>query len=536
MKKVLILLCVVLLLAAPLFVVHAEEPVLQRDETLVKEASQLYRSCLYSSGRSSFRGMCGLSTSYQLWKLGINKYMEVYDGNDQFDAYCNRKSTSGGHSIEAYSAKEYTLGEALNRISRNGTRPVRNILVGFQRTNTAAGRYYGHSCLINAIQDGTVYFTESFDYVLGRAEGQVVTCTIDQFVDFFDNWTTFEGVIYFGTKQYANSCQSYGTDLYVQLRFDSNLRSQPCVLGKNESVVLRNLTAGELLHVTAVYQNDEDDLFYQIDDGGVVGYVSANAVHVIRRDDQGLRLETPNIPVSMEPGENPKLSGKVISENCQLHNVSLTVEDQTGTVVMQVQAEVSNNQLSLSQLNKNLSLKKLPAGNYTLNMVAEISYAEVKQGKVTVETVTRTVVSQPLDVGADGQAEADPECGVIKNGWFLEDGVWYCYKDGQPCTGWVDRVGVTYYLKEDGSVTTGWMDDDENSYFFSATGALCDGWVTTEEGSYYWVDGVMVTGLQQIDGKYYCFGGNGTMLLSGEVTYGGIVYKINGDGTAVPAV
>lgn len=536
MKKVLIWLCVALLLATPVFFAQAEESAPVRDEALVQEARQLYKDCLYASGRESFFGMCGLMTSYQLWKLGINESLEVHDGNKQFDAYKNLKVTTGGHDVKAYSAEDYTLTEALNLVSRNGTRSVRNILVGFQWTDTAAGAAYGHACVINAIQDGTVYFTESFNYAFGKLEGQTITCTIEEFEDFFDGWTTYEGIIYFGTKQYANSCQSQGTDLYVQLRFESNLRSQPCLLGQNDCHRLRSLAAGELLHATAVYVNGDGDLFYRIDDAGVTGYVSANAVYLLQRNEQGVALENAGIPLSIEPGEDPSLSGVVRAESCQLNGLRLEIADSAGNVVLQVQTEVQESTGKLDLLNEQLALDTLAVGSYQLTLYADASYATAEGAALTMETVSHILAEQQLHVGVDGEVPQDAEVQPAKDGWFVENGTWYCYENGQPCTGWASRIGVDYYLQEDGSVTIGWMEEDGWIRYFSATGALCSGWVTTTEGTFYWVsDGVMAEGLYQIEGIDYWFTEDKSLGSGGTVTVDGILYKINPDGTAVPA-
>lgn len=408
MKKVLIFLCVLLMLVTSVGTAVADETEVKPNSTLVREANQLYKQCLSASGRESFQGFCGLMTSYQLWKLGINDELLIYDGNKQYDAYKNMTQTTGGFDVQAYGADKYTLETALNAITANGKKSVRNILVGFQWTSTEAGATYGHACIVNAIDDGVVYFTESFDYAMGRLEGQVITCTMDEFVNFFDGWTTFEGVIYFGQKQYASSCSHSPINTYLQLRFESNLRSQPCLIGENDCQRVRTLAAGEILRATAVYESGDGDLFYQIEEADFVGYVSANAVFQLK-----------------------------------------------------------------------------------------------------------------------------PE--TTREGWFLENGTWYCYQSGAPCTGWVTRIGVRYYLKADGSVTTGWAEIDGATRYFSATGALCRGWITTWEGTcYQTVDGVMAKGLQQLDGSTYFFGEDGFLLTGGTVTWEGITYSVGLDGTVTP--
>lgn len=278
MRKIVAFLLAMLLLVTSVGSVGAVTEELVVDETLSREAHQLYLDCLLSAGRESFHGFCGMMVSYQIWKLGINKDLQTYDGNQQFDAYKDLEMTTGGYRVEAYSSRLYTLEKALNAITENGTKNVRNLLLGFQWTNTVAGGTYGHACFVNAIENGVVYFTESFDYAMGRMEGETVTCTIEELVAFFVDWTVFDGIIYFGEKQYSDSCVTNDLRMGLQLRFESNLRSQPCLVGENDCQKLRSLAPGEVLYATGVCENEYGDLFYRVKEDGREAFVSANAV------------------------------------------------------------------------------------------------------------------------------------------------------------------------------------------------------------------------------------------------------------------
>ena len=168
---------------------------------VIKEAKDSYIKSLASVGQETFHGMCGQMVAHQLYHLKINKYVISNDGRDQYDYYMYRDKTTGGRPIAAYGMESYTLKEALNAVSNYGTRNVRNILVGFQWTSTEADGQFGHVVLINGIVDGTVYFVESFDFSIEgklRKEGEVVSCSIDSFVKYFDKWTKFDGLIHFG--------------------------------------------------------------------------------------------------------------------------------------------------------------------------------------------------------------------------------------------------------------------------------------------------------------------------------------------------
>ena len=97
----------------------------------------------------------------------------------------------------------------------------------------------------------------------------------------------------------------------------------------------------------------------------------------------------------------------------------------------------------------------------------------------------------------------------IKTGWKLTDGYWYFIEnDGTMAKGW--------HKAESGEWTYNGKDTDGSWYF------LCDG---KEDGAL----GVMKTGWQQIDGKWYYFNTNGVMA-SNTIIEG---YTLNSSGDLV---
>lgn len=517
-KAFAIVLAAVLLLAALPVGAGAEDTQLTQGQQVSREAEQVYKKCLSTAGKSSFAGFCGLMTSHQLYNMGINTELIVCDGNKQYDQYKNMEQTSGGYYVKAYSAANYSLAEALNAISRNGNKDVYNLLVGFQWTDTEAGGRYGHSVLINAILDGTVYFVESFNYCfesLACKEGKTLTCSIQEFADYFDSWTSFEGIIYFGEKQYSTGCQFYGSNVFLRTRFESSLRSQPCLVGENSCERLRSVAAGEVLHATAVCRNTLGELFYRIEEGEQTGYISANAVSLLQVDPEDMQLTETAIPVSGTPGQDFDIAGRITADFASVVQIGVTVTDSTGTQVLQSQLDTEGTGADLDSLNESLQFASLPEGSYRLSVWAKGSHVLVKEMGFTTENVTVRLLEQSLVMGNAEPLELQT-AEEIKDGWFFENGTWYCYAAGQPCTGWTTRFGVDYYLQIDGSVTTGLQEMDGWQRYFSATGAMCTGWVTTEDGVYYWLgDGVYATGWNQVDGKWYLFGDDGIFVREG---------------------
>lgn len=505
-------------------------------QALINEARWIYEVCRVEAGRESFQGVCGMMTSYQLWVMGINNWLFTTDGNKQFDTYSAMEKTSGGYYPKAYSAEDYSLEEALNLITRDGTRDVYNLIVGFEWTNTEAGAIYGHACVINAILDGKVYFVESFYTSLGGEEGNVVICTIEEFAKFFSDWTVYEGLVYFGTGQYVDCCDVYGTDLFLRARFDTVLRSQPCLVDKNDCRRLRNVTAGERLRATAVCVTPQGEVYYRINDGENVGYVAANAVYVLRMNGEDLSVEDVQIPVRVKYGVDFGISGTVTAELGKIGAIEVMVTNMQEEIVLRERMDIEAYTCNIDALNDQLLFDLLSRGNYRVQIYADA--ACVVAGRDGTQTRYERIClwDQNLQVGAGilkieartAEQEAFPD------GWSWRNGTWYLYRDGAPCTGWAEDTGVQYYLQEDGSVSTGWTEVDGIMRHFSSTGALSSGWLETQEGIFYCgTDGVARTGWQSIDGVRYYFDEKGLMATGGKLRVGDKTYKIQPDGQAI---
>lgn len=532
MKRIWLLLALVLCLAALPFAASAEEAEqpLSKEETLIQSTRDSYIKSQVSAGRESFAGFCGLMTSHQLYNMGINDVLVVKDGNKQYDHYAAAGVTDAGYHVAAYPSSEYSLEEALNYITKNGTRDVYNMIVGFQWTETEAGHIYGHACVINGIIDGTVYFVESFYTMLGGEEGNVVRCTIPEFASLFDDWTTYEGLIHFG--DYSVVCQEYEADAYVRARFDTTLRSQPEVLGNMGCVRLRSIGGGELLHATALVQTPDDRLFYRIDDGSRTGYVPATAVILAELGGEGLSLEDLDLPEILEAGQDADISGTVRAEYGALGSVEVCITDSKNAIALRERVPVAGSRQSLTLLNEELYLDLLSAGTYRLEIYADSASNVVWAGRVQTRYQRVLLASSVLQVGHRVQKiyRREPDAPA---GWQRLDGKWYCYRDGQPQTGWLSYRGVQYYLDETGAAVTGWQEVEGQRKYFTATGAMCVGWLTEPEGTYYLDDdGIAVTGWWESAGKKYYFNEQGLLQTQGEMADGDVIYVFAPDGIA----
>lgn len=496
-----------------------EEKPLDKYQQAIRDARRSYTRALSSSGKTSMHGYCGLMTSHQLRSVGINSWVATYNGKDQYDAYCDKTVTSGGYYIKAYSATaDMTLRDVLNLISQNGTRDVYNIMLGFQRTRTAAGSKYGHSCFINAILDGMVYMVESSNTRFGP-EGQVIIAPLEEVADYYEGYAHFEGAIWFGTGSYADSCESITTDLVLQTRYDSLLRSLPSPVGQNGCVTLRSVYAGERLQADELLTDTLGQRYYKITDGEFTGFIAAGACSVISTGTESIALEDVSVT-------DAGLSGTVTSTGGRITGLRATVADETGAVVAFKTIACDDYSTDLSSL----QITGLSEGVYTLQVqVGTVCAADgalmprLYDGKVQLR--------QSLAVGQEQPPQTENTQSAPVDGWVLREGKWYFYETGKARTGWFNYCGIRYCLDETGAALTGWQELEGMKLRFSETGALCAGWLQTEEGmTFREQTGESVSGVRRIDSALYGFDYKGLLVTEGQVTVGGTIYEAAADG------
>lgn len=172
------------------------------DERLYQQIQSTYIAAKKRSRRRSFKGYCGAYVANQLVVLGINTSYLGANGKNMFDVYRNMACTSGGYAVTAYNAKKYTLLEALTAITNQDPGAV-NILVGFQKGVSKAGKKYGHVLFIHGIRDGNVYYSENSDRTISSVkyqEGEPIVCSLNDFAEQYARYK-LDGVIHFEKKR-----------------------------------------------------------------------------------------------------------------------------------------------------------------------------------------------------------------------------------------------------------------------------------------------------------------------------------------------
>jgi len=510
-KRILVIVLTICLLTAALPLgVSAQAP--QHDD-LVKQINKCYKNTRYALGESSLNDLCGAFVGYQLYYLDVTTYPEIYNGNQFYRIYSRQEVSSGGHNINLYSAKNYTLEEALNAITKNGTRDVYNVMLCFSWTRYGGG--YGHVMLIHAIIDGVVYGVDNFTTSIAGREGKPMIAPISLFVKEYAGWTTFEGAVEFGVKEYASQCPSYATDMFVRMTEPDVMLTQPAPAGSNGSELVRTLVQGERLTVTDVVVGQAQVNYYRVREEGQDFYIPSANTQPVRLNSEGLQTRNISLETVQKVGAKGTLSGEIFSTGSLVGRVELTVTDATGEEVLRKELQEPRFNHNMSDIKVDFS--KLAEGAYDVKLYANLwNYCD-NNGIVSSHNQRICVFQDTLLVGDAQAQELDEEVSAsdvsMKHSWVYEEGVWRCYRNGVPRTGWYCYDGVDYYLKEDGSVTTGWANINGEDRFFSDTGAMRTGWLTEDNQNvrYMLFNGVSAKGWREIDGQQYYFDENGIL-------------------------
>lgn len=126
--------------------------------------------------------------------------------------------------------------------------------------------------------------------------------------------------------------------------------------------------------------------------------------------------------------------------------------------------------------------------------------------------------------------------GLASTGWLEKLGLNYYLDDttGRMVTGWKQLSDKWYFFNASGAMSTGWLDDNGSRYFLNNDGTMKTGWLQ-QMNQYYYLDeasGKMATGWKQLAGKWYFLQDTGIMS-TGWLDQNGTKYFLNSDGSMV---
>jgi len=529
---------------------------------IIQQIRTAYRRAISGSGMDSFNGYCGTLVSWQTYCLGIDKRVELCDGNEQYDRYSGLSKTSGGYSVKTYPASKYSLCDALNAITLNGTQDAYNLLVGFQKTNTAAGQVYGHAVFVHAIIDGIVYFVECYNAYLGGryySEGEPMSCSISQFSDYYDRWTVFDGVVYFGLKTYADLCSYYSCTMKAMAVADGFIYEEPGDPGIHEPEAVDQLVTGQWHNVTGLLKTPNGKYWYEILVNNHYRYVEAEMLTMGSLDASGVSVSGLKMPGSLRKDYGFTLSGTISSQHSTIRDVRVSVysADAPDTPLLSAAMDVNGKSASLSQsqLNNALTFRKLPAGSYELRLSVEleiyvfdgnevttrVEQVELWNGQFLVVSDWNTYPTVKFD-GNGGSPKLD-QMVVVKNATI--GSLPAAERSGYAFAGWtLDKAGTMLVTPETAitknttlyaqwspghSGDGGWQ-ETEDGWHYCAGDSPVEGWIPFGDLRFYqYSDGTFAKGWVWIDQNLRFFNSAGALIthLDGQA---GMEFDVQLDG------
>ena len=390
---------------------------------ITQQIKDTYQAALRNAGRTAFQGYCGMYVNWQLVILGINSSYVGADGNQEFDTYKNMSTSSGGYSITAYPASSYTLSSSLNAISANGTKDVYNILVGFETGSGSDGALYGHTCFIHAIIGGTVYFSESFYVPIGGgySEGSPIACSISDFCNYYDSWTTLDGLIHFSsgeeTTDYLSKCDYYPA--YLEVSPKNGLHevwSLPCSDQTDpESSVIYNTAA--TLTVTGLYKNSvttSDHYWYRVSlPDGQTGYVYAPycAVKNYHENDikNGITYSGKEIPTSLPVSKSYDVDWTIKSSCADLSSISGYIGSYGDSISFGRTDQIRSKNLLGTAVDMGMKFNYITSpGTYPLTIKAKVVnyYCEDGTNNLKSKTLEKTVINSNIAFVEEGHSHS----------------------------------------------------------------------------------------------------------------------------------
>ncbi len=528
------------------------------------QITSTYKAAKRYSGRPSFSGYCASLVNWQLYLLGITKEKLGNNGNQEYDYFCKQSQTSGGYTVRAYPDERYSLKEALNFVSQDGTKKVYNMIVCFQSTNSAAGRRYGHAFLIHAIIDGIVYYSESSSVSIGGkyfAEGSAIAVTLEEFCQYYAKWSDYEGLIYFGRKTYADECSFFSSNLYASVNQDTALYSSPCTSELDPRSKYRyDVRAGEKVHVVGLYRNTEGECWYELDDGHN-GFIPADNTTLISMDYSDIQTSNIVSPLQLRAGNRFSLKGQISSDHNRIYTIRAQIYKIEGDELIQMDsatAMVDGNDYNLtgSSLSSNLAFRKLKKGSYLYMVAAVVGNYYCENGEVKLQWKTVPLWQAHFEVvssrGSANSVQFNANGGQVEinqveqaTGTPIGE-LPMPQRPGYRFVGWstdpegLNMIDEYYKITENTVLYAQWIADKNTQGWYPVDGTwyyLCDGQV--HEGFfqdsglvYYAENGTPITGWKVVEGKYYYFGRNGVMQ-TGLTEVDGVRYMLGEDGAAV---
>ncbi|MBE6543718.1 MAG: hypothetical protein E7675_04905, partial [Ruminococcaceae bacterium] len=221
-------------------------------------------------------------------------------------------------------------------------------------------------------------------------------------------------------------------------------------------------------------------------------------------------------------------------------NWEVTYSDEDGVVTMLIK-DTSEETFALSGDNVNVELEFKVRDN------------ALGGSQAVIELSSAEYVDSDLNQSFTSSSRAKVSISNTSNGFSIEDGKLYYYKDGKRVSGWFQHDGVTYYASSTTNVVINYSKKISGKYYVwnDETGLeIADGFVFDGTGYKCYEDGINVIGWRHADGSgpkvvngiseqyssnpeglYYFLSTTGYMVTDATYKLGGYIREFNEDHT-----
>ena len=333
-----------------------------------------------------------------------------------------------------------------------GSSAIQNIVKAFCETIKDAGYEPGLYTFLSWFNS---YFSGTYYNTLPKwvAQISVSSCSYAKGLTMWQySWTgSFSGIsgdvdcnYYYGEfpgkntdTSYLASCTYYPSNLDVTVSSAVNMRQYP----STDYSILEELAAGTQLHVTGVYKNTYGNYWYQVDRGGVTGYIDASYADVLELRYDDLAVLDPTME-DLALNSGYYLKGKLMSKYNNLTTVSAKVysgEDTLATPVLTSSdgPNAKEYTLNYSTVCDNLIFSDLETGYYTYEISADVQNYYVSGDTLTSQTENVVLWTKPFTVGdATIEPPADVTCDhdIVTDSGYAATCTATGLTDGSHCT------------------------------------------------------------------------------------------------------
>ena len=306
-----------------------------------------------------------------------------------------------------------------------GASAIQNIVKAFCETIKNAGYEPGLYTFLSWFND---YFGDSYYNSLPKwvAQIDVSSCSYAKGLTMWQySWVgSFNGMsgdvdcnYYYGEfpgkssdTSYLSKCTYYPSNLEVTLTDAAEMRQYP----SSDYTLLETLPVGTKLHVTGLYKNAYGNYWYQVEKGGVTGYVYHDTVTVDKCLFDDLSVVDPTMDdLALNAGYY--LKGRLASLYNNMDKVNAKVyagEDTLATPVLSSSDSPNAKEYTLNYntVCDNLYFSDLETGYYTYELSADVKNYYVNDGTLTSKSENVVVWTAPFTVGG---ASIEPPESVV---------------------------------------------------------------------------------------------------------------------------